>query len=160
YTLRLAVTGDVNGDQKVDGLDSELLAQAFGSSAGDPGYLSSADADADGHIDATDVQLAGHNFGFAANQAPRVLLDTLGTHSDLAVSTNLTDIARDPEDDPITVRVVGTDHGTALVARDGQSVTFLPAAGFSGTASFQVQADDGYGPSVPGQVVVNVSGAP
>src|SRR5262249_32484058 len=43
---------------------------------------------------------------------------------------------------------------------DGHTVTFLSTSGYTGPASFQVQADDGYGTSAPATVSVNVSAAP
>jgi hypothetical protein len=56
--------------------------------------------------------------------------------------------------------VVGAQHGTATVSGDGESVSFLPALGYSGDASFQFVADDGYGTSAPATVTVHVSAAP
>jgi YD repeat-containing protein len=69
YTVSVDVAGDVNADGTVDGTDSQLLAAAFGSAAGDANYSFAADLDASGTIDAADRQLLDSNYGFAADSA-------------------------------------------------------------------------------------------
>jgi YD repeat-containing protein len=54
YHLNLFVAGDLNGDGKVDGVDSQIMAAAQGTHAGDPGYLFAADLNGDGVIDFND----------------------------------------------------------------------------------------------------------
>ena len=56
--------------------------------------------------------------------------------------------------------MLNPQDGTATLSPDGHTVTFLPAPGYTGPASFQFAADDGYGTSAPATVSVNVSTAP
>jgi hypothetical protein len=65
--------GDVNGDDLVDDADFNLLAQAFGSLKGEPGYLGSADLNGDGIVDISDFSLLAGNHGLegAARAAVR-----------------------------------------------------------------------------------------
>jgi YD repeat-containing protein len=160
YSLRLFVAGDVNADGVVDGVDGQLLAAALGTSVGQAGYVIGADANLDGTINATDLQLLAADLGYQANHAPIVTAGQLLTHQDLAVTVDLATLATDPEDDPIYYRVVSAQNGTATLNADAHSVTFTPAAGYTGPASFQFQADDGYGTSPVGSVAVTVSSAP
>ncbi len=160
YTLQLFVLGDVNGDGNVDGIDAQLLAAAQGTSVGQPGYLLGADLNRDGKIDGTDSLLFAANYGFVAGLPPTVTATTATTHQDLAVSVPLTALATDPQDYPVYFHVVGATNGTAQLSPDGQSIVFTPDAGYTGPASFQFQADDGYGTSAPATVMVNVSTAP
>ncbi|HYU32388.1 MAG TPA: putative Ig domain-containing protein [Thermoanaerobaculia bacterium] len=146
YTLELWVPGDVNLDGKVDGRDSELLGQA--------------DTDRDGKVDVADLQLLGANFGFAANLPPVATAGQALTHVDLPVRFDLARLATDPEDDPLSFRVIGAEHGTARVNPDGRSATFTPDPGYSGPAAVRFQADDGYEASAPAAVAVTVSAAP
>src|SRR5262249_46802281 len=69
FTLNLDVAGDINGDGKVDGMDSGLLADAFGTAVGDARYNAAADLDGDGRVDLTDRLLLVADFGFVAHQA-------------------------------------------------------------------------------------------
>ena len=62
--------GVPGSDGHVDGIDASLIAASLGSTAGSTGYTPAADADRSGTIDASDVQIAGSNFGFAANGPP------------------------------------------------------------------------------------------
>jgi YD repeat-containing protein len=160
YTLHLFVAGDVNGDGKVDGYDGQLLAAALGTSVGQSGYLAGADANQDGVIDATDAQLLSSDLGFQANQPPVVTAGQALTHQDLAVSVDLATLATDPEDDRVYFRLLNPQHGSATLSPDGHTVTFIPAPGDTGLATFQYVADDGYGTSAPATVSVNVSAAP
>jgi hypothetical protein len=66
----------------------------------------------------------------------------------------------DAEGDPTFYRIVGATNGTARIASDGTSVSFTPATGYSGPASFSIVADDGYATSQVATVTVNVSNAP
>ena len=116
-----------------------------------------ADANLDGTINAADMQLLAADLGYAANHAPVVTAGQALTHQDLAVTVDLTTLATDPEDDPIYYRIVSAQDGTATLNPDGHTVTFVPTAGYTGPASFQFQADDGYGTSPVGNVAVTVS---
>src|SRR5262249_55196223 len=68
--------------------------------------------------------------------------------------------ATDPQGDPLFFRIVGADDGTATLNPDGHTVTFVPAAGFTGTADFRFEADDGLELSAPASISVTVSAAP
>jgi hypothetical protein len=50
----LRVFGDTNGDGSVDQQDREVFRSAFGTSAGDVGYLWYVDFDGDGDVDGRD----------------------------------------------------------------------------------------------------------
>jgi YD repeat-containing protein len=154
YTLRLFVAGDANGDGTVDGNDGLLLMVALGSAA------KQADANLDGLVDAEDMQLLASNLGFTPNGPPVLAAGTAMTHVDVPVMVDLMPLAADPEGDAVYFRVVAAQNGTAALATDGHTVIFTPAAGYGGPASFQFQADDGYGTSLPATVSINVSGAP
>jgi hypothetical protein len=56
------ITGDLNGDTKVDIDDLILLGQAWGTYSGDPGYNSAADINDDGEIDIDDLILLGQSW--------------------------------------------------------------------------------------------------
>ena len=60
-TYDLRVIGDVNGDSKVDGIDSQLLTNAFTQP-----FDTKFDLNRDGVINALDLQLLGGNYGFVA----------------------------------------------------------------------------------------------
>lgn len=94
-----------------------------------------------------------------ANQAPSVgnfAATTRGGTSvaGTPVSTALT--ASDPEDDSVSFTVTQPSHGTAVV--DAKTVTYTPAAGFSGVDTFTFAATDARGAvSASGTVTVTVT---
>ena len=55
--------GDSDGDRDVDGLDRDLFRSAFGTSAGDAGYLWYFDFDGDGDVDGRDNGQFNRRFG-------------------------------------------------------------------------------------------------
>jgi YD repeat-containing protein len=65
YQLSLDVAGDVNHDGLVDGVDSQLVADAFGSLQDEDDYNFAADLDASGLIDSADRLILASNHGFA-----------------------------------------------------------------------------------------------
>jgi YD repeat-containing protein len=160
YTLQLFVAGDANQDGNVNGLDGALVASLIGTSAGQPGYVADVDANRDGVIDAADVQLVAANLGFLETRPPLLQPGTVLTHAGLAVQFDLAPQATDPQGEPIFFRLVGADDGTATVNPDGHTVTFVPGAGFAGTADFRFVADDGLAISASATVTVTVSAAP
>lgn len=58
-----AITGDVNGDGKVDTKDLALLVKAFGAFPSDPRWNTSYDLDKNGRIDMRDIVIVVQNFG-------------------------------------------------------------------------------------------------
>jgi len=57
------IPGDIDGDGDVDRYDYGLLAQAYGTSEGDPKYIPEADLDGDGDIDRYDFGIFAGNYG-------------------------------------------------------------------------------------------------
>src|SRR5262249_15878031 len=129
------------------------------SHAGESAYVVAADTNRDGVLDAVDVQILGSNFGFTANRPPVVTPATVRTHVDMEVAIPLASLAADPGRDGVVFRIVSSQNGTSHLSGDGQSVLFVPAAGFSGQAGFQVIADDGFSSSAAATVPVSVSDA-
>ncbi|MCK9496121.1 MAG: Ig-like domain-containing protein, partial [Dehalococcoidia bacterium] len=84
---------------------------------------------------------------------------TTTTDEDIAVAIDVLAGITDPEGDDLAVaNVTVPGNGTTTVA--GGVVTYLPAAGFSGTDSFDVTVEDDNGGSVTITVTVTVEGAP
>ncbi|MCU0915393.1 MAG: tandem-95 repeat protein [Planctomycetes bacterium] len=152
YTLAVGVAGDVNASGRVDGVDSTLLA------GGDSLY----DIDGDAVVNDTDVQILIANYGFVRNGGPELLAQSqpLLTHVDLRTTLALNTLASDPDGDAVFFRIIGATHGTAALSADGMSLVFMPDAGYTGPATVQVVADDGFNSSPTGQVQINVSSAP
>lgn len=158
-TVELFAAGDANADGAVDGLDGGLAVAALRAAAGQAGYLEGADADRSGAIDATDVQLLAANLGFGKNRAPSASAGAARSHADLAVAIDLAPLADDPDADALAFLLGGARHGNVRATGDGHTVEFLPDAGFAGEASFDYQADDGFGRSAAATVTVTVIGA-
>ncbi|WP_291995607.1 tandem-95 repeat protein [Candidatus Accumulibacter sp. ACC003] len=156
--LRLSVAGDVNHDGVVDGIDSQAWQEA---EAAHDANNTLADLDGDGAIDSHDRQLLYANSGFRANQAP-VATDSrapITTHAGLASRRALSGIAEDREGDPIFWRILGSTHGDARLAADGQTLLFRPADGYSGEANVTLQADDGFTAGAAIELTIRVSAA-
>jgi YD repeat-containing protein len=168
YELQLGIAGDVNNDNAVNGVDSQLVTDAIGKSAGDAGYDRTLDLNRDRTIDATDLQILGSNYGFRYNQAPVVTDGEAITHEDLSVEIPLKDLANDPEGDKpygmasqrIFFKATDVQHGQVIFTPDGSRAIFKPYVGYTGTASFKLFADDGYGVSDAAVVSIQVSDAP
>ena len=62
-------TGDVNGDNFVDGTDFSLLSGAYGTAKGDPNFNQDADLNGDGYVDGTDFALVSSSYGAAGTPA-------------------------------------------------------------------------------------------
>ena len=54
---------DIDDSGRVDGVDLALVAQAYGSSAGQPRYSINVDINRDGQVDSCDVDIVEHFFG-------------------------------------------------------------------------------------------------
>ncbi|HEY4565129.1 MAG TPA: dockerin type I domain-containing protein, partial [Thermoanaerobaculia bacterium] len=66
FTIQGAITGlqgDVNGDNRVDGMDLVLFGLHFGALRGTASYLAAADFNNDGTIDGLDLAILAANFG-------------------------------------------------------------------------------------------------
>jgi len=61
--FRITITGDINGDGRVNYQDLFLLAAAYGSSQGEEKYNKSADLNSDGKINYQDLFLLAANYG-------------------------------------------------------------------------------------------------
>ncbi len=157
YDLKLNIAGDINNDGAVDGVDSELLSQVIVSNAD---YDSIYDFNRDGVVNANDMQILGSNYGFAANRAPIVTASEVLTHTDLETFIELDTLATDPEGDRIYFRLANPEQGSISFTPDGKFARFTPNAGYSGDASFELIADDGYSTATPVTVDINVSDAP
>lgn len=155
YTLELFVAGDVNRDAKVDAADAALLAELRRTG----GYDRAADFDGDGTLDASDTQLLFASLGYGANAGPAIDAATRKTHVDLDLNWNVDRLISDPEGDPLYVGILGATNGTVRMAGDGRTLHFTPDAGFAGTATVTVYADDGFTKSAPVTLTIEVSDA-
>ena len=93
----------------------------------------------------------------APNTAPDARDDTVSTPTDTAVSVPVLANDVDPDGDSLTVGEVGVPaHGAASVAPNG-TVSYTPAAGYSGTDAFTYTAVDGRGGEDRATVSVTVT---
>ncbi|QSX37531.1 Ig-like domain-containing protein [Shewanella sedimentimangrovi] len=93
------------------------------------------------------------------NRAP-VLVDDLATT--MAGQTLVIDVLAndsDPDGDSLTLVSASTDQGRAVVTFNNK-LGYIPAVGFSGTATITYQVSDGMGGSSEGQLQVTVTPAP
>ena len=159
YSLSIFVASDANADGLVDGVDTQVLNTALGSVVGDANYNQTADFNRDGRVDTTDRQLLVQNFGYRANQAPTVQAISANTHIDLEAQVAVQSMLSDLEGDQTYFRITGSTNGTATLSGDGQFVLFTPNNGYTGPASFNIIADDGFSQSPEVTIDVNVSSA-
>ncbi|MDC0935965.1 S8 family serine peptidase [Pirellulales bacterium] len=160
YSLEISVLGDVNSDGVVDGVDAGLLDGALGATVGQPRYIVASDTNRDGVVDAADAQNLNSNFAFQVNRPPQLTSIAVTTHTDLEVTTPVDNLSHDFDGDEVFYRIVSATGGSARIGSDGSSILFTPAPGLSGTASFELQADDGFAASNVMEIEVNVSDAP
>ncbi|SNY04806.1 Ig-like domain-containing protein [Paractinoplanes atraurantiacus] len=97
-----------------------------------------------------------------ANAPPVANVDVVGTPPDTLVT--LLVLANDTDPNPgdtLHVTSLGTvsPASAGVLSRAGDLVSFQPANGFSGRASFTYTADDGHGGQATGQVYVDVQNA-
>ena len=152
YTATLGIAGDLNDDARVDGADNALM-QAGGTPA---------DVTGDGQVSAADRQVLQANYGFMANRPPQLapVLPELRTHVDLPVLLDLSKVATDPDGDRIYYRFFDANGGSASLTADGTGIVFRPAAGYAGSSSVRVVADDGFGSSAEALITIAISDAP
>jgi YVTN family beta-propeller protein/YD repeat-containing protein len=154
-TLTLAPAGDLDGDGLVDGSDALRLDAAAGSGLPDP----NADVNRDGTVDGTDRYYLERMYGFVANRAPLMTGAAVGTYLDIPVAVDLAALTSDPDGNRVDYVLTRVLNGAVVLAGDGRSAYFRPATGFTGTASFDVIADDGAARAVAVTVTVEVSNA-
>ncbi len=97
----------------------------------------------------------------ASNDAPRAQADSYTTDEGQTLNVNagngVLDNDTDTDDDGLTaVLVTGASSGTVTLNANG-SFSYVPAAGFVGTATFTYQADDGTARSAAATVTITVS---
>ena len=95
----------------------------------------------------------------APNQPPVAIDDVGNATAGASVVLDVLDNDSDPDGDPLVVVGV-TPPANGVVAFDGASVTYSPAAGFVGTDAFTYTIEDGRGGSATATVTVTVSALP
>jgi large repetitive protein len=101
----------------------------------------------------------------AANRPPKATDDSAATAAGASVTFDVLSNDVDPDRDPLIITGIspplgagGISAGTATF--NGRLVTFNPAPGFSGSASFTYTISDGNGGSDVGNVMVTVAAPP
>lgn len=103
------------------------------------------DVTAGGVIDASNTFTLSVN-DLVENTAPTATGETVSTSKNTAVTVELGDNVTDAETlTGATLNVTSSSNGTASIDQDARLVTFTPAAGFSGTASFNYTITDAGG---------------
>ncbi|MFT5517161.1 MAG: VCBS repeat-containing protein, partial [Rhodothermales bacterium] len=92
------------------------------------------------------------------NQAPTAVSVSASTGTATAVVVTFS--ASDPESQALAYSIVTTPSNGTLSAVSGNSVTYTPSAGFSGTDTFTYKANDGLNDSNTATASVMVNGAP
>ena len=144
--FKLSLVGDLNLDNRVDGLDPQLLTST------------NVDLNRDGVSNAQDLQLLGGNYGFVGNNAPVITPVNQLTHTDLTTRIDLSKLAVDNEGDNIAFTVKTGTHGQVEISANGKYAIFTPEHGFGGTGGFELIASDGFSSS-QANISVNVSTA-
>ncbi len=160
YEFEVFIAGDVNSDALVNQIDADLIEDALGSIEGDAGYILGADTNRDGRVDEDDAHILASNYNFTFNSAPIITSQTFLTHEDMEITIPLAELADDREGDEIYYRVTDSFNGIATLTPDGKYVRFVPDASFSGTAGFELIADDGYAVSAAEVITIEVSDSP
>jgi hypothetical protein len=100
------------------------------------------------------------NIKYFANIAPVAIGEILAANSGAAITYTAAQLLgndTDADGDTLTIAsVTAGTNGTVVLNLDG-TVTFTPAANFSGAASFTYTVTDGYGTSAPATASVQVS---
>ncbi|QSX41115.1 Ig-like domain-containing protein [Shewanella cyperi] len=93
------------------------------------------------------------------NRAPVVVDDVATTMAGQTLVIDVLANDSDPDGDSLTLIGASADHGRAVVTSNNQ-LGYIPAAGFSGTATITYQVSDGMGGNSEGQLQVTVTPAP
>ena len=103
----------------------------------------------------------------AVNDAPVAADETVTTNIETAVNVDVLSNDGDVEGDPLWITILSSTHGTAVVNDGGtpadptdDTVDFSPEAGFSGSAGFGYQLNDGLADSNTATVAVLVNDPP
>ena len=91
-----------------------------------------------------------------ANRAPVANADSAATTAGLAKAITVLGNDTDPDGDALVVSAVTQPGSGGTASFTGSSVTFMPAAGFTGTATFSYTASDGRGGTASANVSVTV----
>lgn len=112
---------------------------------------------------ARDVALADSNIAIATitvtavNDPPVANPDSASTSAGTPVTINVLANDTDVDVNPLTVTNLGVPTSGTVVLNADQTVRYMPAAGFTGTAAFTYTAFDGSLASAPATVTVTVS---
>jgi hypothetical protein len=94
------------------------------------------------------------------NQPPVANPDSAATSAGAAVAVAVLANDTDPNGDPLTVTSVSSAVGGSAAITAGNTVTFSPAAGFTGAGSFTYSISDGRGGTASAGVSVTVAAVP
>jgi hypothetical protein len=151
YSLEVLLLGDLNGDRVVNGVDTNLLNAAYGSSKGQPQYSLAADANRDGVITSYDRSAVLRNQGDRVAINPLTLSSTVSPVGSIFNGVIYTNTTRP--------KILGQSVSGAVVRFDidgdgfDDGVAPTDAAGrYSGTVTIpvgtttvRVQARDSFG---------------
>jgi hypothetical protein len=94
------------------------------------------------------------------NQPPVANFDSATTAAGVGVTIPVLANDSDPNGDPLTVTSVTSVIGGSAAINAGNTITYTPAAGFSGAGSFTYSISDGRGGTASAGVTVTVTTAP
>jgi len=92
----------------------------------------------------------------AVNDAPVAAADAATTNAGQATVANVLGNDTDADGDVLVIAWVGIPSGGTASDNGNGTITFTPAAGFSGAAAFSYSVSDGHGGFATGQVTVTV----
>lgn len=112
-------------------------------------------------VDPFGAQATATVFVTVRNRAPIALNDATSTVSNTVLTFDPRGNDSDPEGGPLTlVSIVSATNGSASVAANAASVTFLPNADFTGPASFTYTVRDSFGATASALVSIDVRPPP
>lgn len=122
--------------------------------SGTAGFYDALVTNSSGSVTSTAALLT--SVGSGVNAAPVAVADTAATSYQVVVEIPVLGNDTDANNDTLTVTAVGTSaNGTT--SHNGSVVTFTPASGFIGTATFTYTVSDGNGGTATGNVTVTVA---
>jgi hypothetical protein len=153
YRLDVFLAGDADGDRAVTAEDGRLIQSAYGAPGGGKAYLSAADANFDGRIDAFDYSTWRSNLGDRTTVAPLALTAALSPSpipqadgSLLVTSPNVRVVGATRPGAAVSVDADGDgafDDGSAVA--DAAGVYSIPVALARGGNTLRVRASDSFG---------------